>query len=840
MRVPLSWLAEYVDLPANVSPELVMAELVKVGLEEEGIHRFEVTGPVVVGQVLAFDAEPQTNGKTIRWCQVRVAPEGAKAADGGADVRGIVCGASNFEVGDKVVVCLPGSALPGDFKIAARSTYGHTSDGMLASARELGLSEDHAGILRLGEIGLDPKVGTDAIELLGLDDQAAEVNVTPDRGYCFSIRGIAREYSHATGADFRDPTGNAHPEFGSGYSLTVEDQKPIREQIGCNRFVVRAVTEIDPNRPTPAWMVARLKLAGMRSISLTVDITNYVMLELGQPTHAYDLDKLSGGISVRRAKAGESLKTLDGQVRKLDPEDLLITDESGPIGLAGVMGGETTEVDSNTTRVLVEAARFDPISIARSARRHKLSSEASKRFERGVDPRLAEFAVARVVQLLEVHAGGVGSSIGADFSALEQPHPLFLPQNFATELVGVSYAPEQVVESLSAIGCVVAHVSDGYEVIPPSWRPDLTHKTDLVEEIARIQGYHLIPSRLPVAPPGRGLTKRQQGRRLVVNTLAAAGHIEVLNYPFVGSAANQWFTDHGTDRVITLANPIQEDAKEMRTRILPGLMDAAKRNIDRGFQNLAIFEEGSVFHPEAPLKKTDHIPVGNELPSAATLKLLNDAVPAQPKHIAGLFTGRRITSQVGVAEVLADYRDAVQAVRVIAKSLGLEVAFVQAQSRGFHPGRCASVQLINGGKSRSVGFVGEVDPVLTRAIDLPRRVAAFELNLDEAIALSPEVISADPIWVMPAATQDLSLVVPIGVAAADLLQVIKVGAGELLEAVELVDDYRGENVAAGHKSLTFALRFRASDRTLTQAEATEAKDQAVALAAEKFGAQQRA
>ena len=269
-------------------------------------------------------------------------------------------------------------------------------------------------------MGLDPKVGTDAMELLNLEDVAAEVNVTPDRGYCFSIRGVAREYSHATKTLFRDPIGHAQPEHVEGFSLQIADQAPIRGQVGCDRFYVRAIKDLDATVPTPAWMVTRLKLAGMRSISLIVDITNYVMLELGQPTHAYDLDKLQGGITVRRAQANETLKTLDGQVRKLHPEDLLICDDSGPIGLAGVMGGESTEVDSNTKNVLIEAANFDPISIARTARRHKLSSEASKRFERGVDPMIADNAAARVVQLLEVHALGEGNILGAEFNQLEQ------------------------------------------------------------------------------------------------------------------------------------------------------------------------------------------------------------------------------------------------------------------------------------------------------------------------------------------------------------------------------------------------------------------------------------
>ena len=430
MRVPLSWLAEAANIRPSDTAEDVMAELVKVGLEEEGVHRFDVTGPLVVGEVLEFVAEPQSNGKTIRWCQVRVAPNGMKAADGGEDVRGIVCGASNFEVGDKVVVCLPGSVLPGNFSIAARSTYGHISDGMLASGRELSLNDDHGGILVLQKMGLDPKVGTDAIELLFLNDSAAEVNVTPDRGYCLSIRGVAREYSHATNTLFRDPIGHAHPEHVDGFSIRLEDKSPIRGKDGCDRFAVRVVRDLDATRPTPPWMVARLKLAGMRSISLIVDITNYVMLELGQPLHAYDLDKLTGGIIVRRANSGETVVTLDGQDRKLDPEDLLITDESSILGIAGVMGGQHSEVSETTKNVLIEAAHFDPVSIARSARRHKLPSEASKRFERGVDPAVAPHAIARVVQLLEVHALGTGDALGADVNHIEPAAAIALPVSY--------------------------------------------------------------------------------------------------------------------------------------------------------------------------------------------------------------------------------------------------------------------------------------------------------------------------------------------------------------------------------------------------------------------------
>ena len=837
MRVPLSWLAEYVDLPSDATPEGVMAELVKVGLEEEGTHGFDVTGPVVVGQVIEFTPEEQSNGKTIRWCQVRVAPVGAQAADGGEDVRGIVCGASNFEVGDKVVVCLPGAVLPGGFAIAARKTYGHVSDGMMASSRELGLSDDHAGIIRLHELGLDPKVGADALELLQLSETAAEVNVTPDRGYCFSIRGVAREYSHATGCEFRDPIGNAHPEAVSGFALTMDDKAPIRDRIGSEHFTLRAVRNIDASRPTPPWMVARLKLAGMRSISLVVDITNYVMLELGQPLHAYDLDKLVGGITVRRALAGETLKTLDGQERKLDPEDLLICDDAGPIGLAGVMGGERTEFSTDTKHVLIEAAHFDPISIARSARRHKLPSEASKRFERGVDPNLGPAAVARVVQLLEVHAHGEADSLGAEVRAEVAAKPIWLPEDFASIHVGVEYSSEEISSTLQLIGCVVAVVDGGFEVIAPSWRPDLTHKTDLVEEVARITGYDRIPSRIPVAPPGRGLTQRQRMRRSVLNQLAAPGMVEVLNYPFLGEAANKWFGQKGA--AVTLANALQGDAAQMRTSILPGLLESAKRNISRGLTDVALVEEGTVFLP-APGKAVAELPSGVELPSAETLALLNASIPEQPRHLGIVLTGNRVAQQVNVPAEAFDYTDALAAARTAAHAVGVDLEVRQAAPQGFHSGRTAELSAVIAGEQIRVGYAGELDPTLAASIDLPRRVAVVELDLEKLYAAAPAVVTASHVHTMPAATQDLSLVVDLSVVAGELQNSIADGAGSLLESIRLVDDYRGANLTDGKKSLTFALRFRAADRTLTQAEASEARDAAVKLVAERFGAELRA
>jgi phenylalanyl-tRNA synthetase beta chain len=586
-------------------------------------------------------------------------------------------------------------------------------------------------------------------------------------------------------------------------------------------------------------MVARLKLAGMRSISLIVDITNYVMLELGQPLHAYDLDQLTGGITVRRAKAGETAKTLDGQERKLSPEDLLITDDKQILGIAGVMGGESTEVSNSTKNVLIEAANFDPISIARSARRHKLPSEASKRFERGVDTQVGPYAIARVVQLLEVHANGAGDQLGADVNNVVPPKAIQLPTDFASTLVGVDYSHEETVSTLEAIGCVVASVDGGFEVFAPSWRPDLKHKTDLVEEIARITGYDRIPARLPVAPPGRGLTSRQKQRRSVLSALAFGGVVEVLNYPFQSETSNRWFAEQNA-HAVRLANPIQEDAPELRLSLLPGLIDAAKRNLSRGLTDLALFEEGSVFIPTSKVVETDDLPVGFERPSEKQLEAVSDTIPNQPKHIAAVFLGDRVQQQVALKAISYDYSDAIQAARALARAVGLEIVTRQASPKGFHPGRTAELTVNSGENIVVIGYAGELDPTLAVSNDLPRRVAALEINLEKLYSVAPDVIQAAPIFTFPAATQDLSLILDESVVAGDVQQVIRTSAGELLEEVRLIDNYRGANIGEGKKSLTFALRFRATDRTLTQVEATEARDTAVAAVNLKFGAQLRA
>ena len=836
MRVPLSWLGEFVELPGDVSLESVHAALVSVGFEEEDVHVGDVTGPLVVGQVLEFTPEPQKNGKTINWCQVAVGPNASTEPD---DVRGIVCGAHNFVVGDKVVVSLPGAVLPGPFPIAARKTYGHVSDGMIASSRELGLGDEHDGILVLSSLGLDPEVGTDAIALLGLDEAAVEINVTPDRGYAFSIRGVAREYSHATGATFRDPASLVSPTPSSGFPVVVDDQAPVRDRVGVQTFTTKVVRGIDATLPTPPWLASRLRLAGVRSISLPVDVTNYVMFELGQPIHGYDLDKVSGGLSVRRAAPGERLETLDGQVRDLHAEDLVIADESGAVGLAGVMGGASTEIGATTTDVLVEAATFDPTSIARTARRHKLPSEASKRFERGVDPQVAEAAAQRVVDLLVELAGGTSDALGSRWDASTPPDAITLPVDRAARLMGVDYTTDEVVGALRAVGCVVVESGEGWQVTPPTWRSDLRTSADLVEEVARITGYDRIPSVLPVAPPGRGLSREQKLRRRVAASLAAAGSVEVQAYPFVRPDQNAAFgsidgSDTGsTVPAVTLANPLDSAAPQLRRSLLPGLLDVVRRNTSRGLVDVSVFESGTVFLPvEGTTYGTAEVPAGAQRPGDELLGQLAASLPAQPRHLAVAVVGDAIERQPGQPAVVAGLADVLDDLRVAVRAAGAEAVFRTGRHPSLHPGRTAEV-LVAG---EVVGVAGELLPTVSAELDLPRVVAVAEIDLDRVLALSDVPVQPTAISSYPAATQDLSLVVGVDVAAGDLLETVREGAGELLESVRLVDDYRGTGLPEATKSLTFALRFRADDRTLTAAEATEAKQGAVRLAGERSGA----
>jgi phenylalanyl-tRNA synthetase beta chain len=852
MRVPMTWLADHVDVPAGTTAEQVAADLVRVGLEEEGIHGGDTTGPVVVGRVLSAEPEPQKNGKTIMWCRVDV---GAHGPDGTTEPRGIVCGAHNFAAGDLVVVSLPGAVLPGGFAIAARRTYGHVSDGMICSARELDLGDDHEGIIVLDRLGIDLSgvaPGDDALGLLGLTEQTVEVNVTPDRGYCLSVRGVAREYSHATGRAYRDPVADLAPapSTGPGHEVRLTDDAPIRGHRGCHRFVARVVRGIDPTAASPAWLQRRLTQAGMRPISLAVDVTNYVMLALGQPLHAYDLGLVSGPVVVRRARPGEKLRTLDDVERSLHPEDLLITDSgdgqegSRILGLAGVMGGADTEVSAATSDVLIEAAHFDPGTVGRTARRHRLPSEASKRFERGVDPQLPPAAAELAVRLLVEHGGGTVDPAWTDVAELAPPTPVEMAAGFPARLVGVPYTADEVVAVLQEIGCTVERVAaDGPErlvVTPPSWRPDLTGAPELTEEVARLRGYADIPERVPRPPAGTGLTHGQRTVRRVREHLASGGMVEVLSYPFVAPGAHDALelpADDSRRRALRLANPLSDEQPEMRTNLLTPLLDTAVRNLGRGETDLAVFEVGLVVRPSAEQVHAG-IPGVDARPSDEELAALDAAIPDQPHRLAAVLSGQAEPAGWQGPGRAVGWADAVDVARQVASVAGVRLLVTPDDHAPWHPGRCAALHLDGTAEAQGalIGHAGELHPRVLARLGLPPRTCAVELDLGALVAAGEgHVTAAEPLSRQPLAKEDLALVVDAAVPASAVESALVVGAGDLLESIRLFDVYTGSQVGEGRKSLAYALRFRAPDRTLTAEEVAEARAGAL-RAAEAVGA----
>lgn len=831
MRVPLSWLREYVDLPATETGRDVQAKLVAVGLEVETVEQIGagLKGPLVVGKVLTIE-ELEGFKKPIRFCTVDVG-----TANGTGEPQEIVCGARNFAVGDKVVVVLPGAVLPGDFAIAARKTYGKTSHGMICSTDELGMGDDGTH----GIIVLPPEheAGTDAIELLQLVDEVLDIAVTPDRGYCLSMRGVARETAIAYGLPLRDPALLDVPAP-NGYGYPVE----VADPVGCSRFTARTVVGLQPETRSPIWMQRRLQKAGMRPISLAVDVTNYVMLELGQPLHAYDRTRIDGPIGVRRAHQGEKLTTLDGTVRVLDAADLVITDNRGPIGLAGVMGGANTEIadaaeGTRTTEVVIEAAHFDAISIARTARRHKLSSEASKRFERGVDPEAAAAAAQRTVDLLVLLAGGTAEAGVTEVTAPSGPRTITMAADHPDKVAGVAYGRETVVRRLQEVGCDV-YGQDELLVTAPSWRPDLGEPNDLAEEVIRLEGYENLPSTLPTPPSGRGLTDRQRLHRRIGRALAAAGYVEALNYPFTGEAVlDQLGLDADDDRrrTVRLVNPLSDEEPSLRTTLLPGLLGALRRNDGRGSHDLALFETGLVFRPTGQETKPVRLPVDRR-PSDEEIAALDAALPRQPRHAAVVLAGAREQAGWWGKGRPADWADSVEAARTIAREAGAELTVRAGRYAPWHPGRCAALYVTVDGEETLFGHAGELHPRVIKELHLPERTCAMEVGLDVLEQAVDGALQAPRISTFPVATQDVALVVGQDVPAAEVEQALREGAGELLESLRLFDVFTGEQIGGGHKSLAYALRFRAADRTLTVEEATAARDAAVALAAERTGA----
>ena len=831
MRVPYSWLREVLAAGSpgwDVAPGDVAETLVRIGHEvEEVITLGPVDGPLTVGRVSAIE-EVTGFKKPIRACLVDV---------GEGKPREIVCGATNFVVGDLVVVALPGATLPGGFAIASRKTYGRTSDGMICSAAELGLGADHSGILVLPPETAEP--GADGAGVLGLDDVILHLAITPDRGYCMSVRGLAREIACAYDLNFIDPAGDDAvkplPVEGEAWPLTVDADTGVR------RFALRPVTGLDPAAVSPWWLQRRLLLAGIRATSPAVDATNYVMLEFGHPMHAHDRDRISGALGVRFARPGETVVTLDDIERRLDPADVLIVDDKATAAIGGVMGAATTEVRDDSADVLLEAAVWDPAGVSRTQRRLHLPSEAARRYERAVDPAISVAALDRCAALLAEIAGGVVSPTLTDWRG-DPPRedwslpPIRIGVDLPDRFAGVAYAPGATARRLGQIGADVLAEGDTLTVTPPSWRPDLLQPADLVEEVMRLEGLEAIPSVLPAAPAGRGLTAVQKRRRAVGKSLAGAGYVEILPTPFLpADVFDLWGLPADDLRRTTthVLNPLEADRPALATTLLPALLEALGRNVSRGLVDAALFALAQVVQPTEETRGVELIPVRRR-PTDAEIAMLDASLPRQPQHVAAVLTGLREPRGPWGPGRRVEAADAFEAARIVARASGIDVRLRAVQHLPWHPGRCAEVLV----GETCVGHAGQLHPAVIERSGLPRGTCAMELNLD-AIPIV-EVLAAPRVSPFPAVFQDVSLVVPADVPAQAVADAVREGAGELLEDLQLFDVFTGPQIGDDRKSLTFALRFRAPDRTLTEDDASAARDAAVRRAAEAVGAELRA
>lgn len=820
----------------KVTPEELDSGYVRVGFETEGYENLpETTGPLVIGKVEEIEELTQFK-KPIRYCQVNVGD-----ANGTGELQGIICGARNFRLGDHVVVALPGAELPGGFKIAARETYDHISNGMLCSAAELGFAEKSDGIITLGE-EYGQYIGQDARKLIALADTVFDVNITPDRGYALSARGLTREIASAFDLEFadvaQDPSvagidvsGVPAPE---GALINID----LREETKAQRFGLRKVSGIDPNARTPFWMERELMLSGQRAVNPATDVTNYVMLLLGAPMHAFDANLVKGDLVVRNAEEGEKFETLDHVQRTLSAGDVLICDDNGIQSMAGVMGGTSTEIMDETTDVYFESAIWDPITVARTSRRHKLSSEASRRFERGVDPAIVEVALDVACALLVEIAGGTIESGRTLVGDVAKPQQITMRASKPSEYAGVEYSRETIVQRLREVGCTVEEQGENLLVTPATWRTDITMDVDLIEEVLRLEGLEDIPTILPTPVGGRGLTPAQKRRRAIGHGLAYAGYAEVLPSPFIANDTfDVWGLDADDDRrrTVSVQNPLESDKAILSTTLLPNMLEAIGRNVARGRADLALFGLQQV-----SFKRADSSPMPSveQRPADDVVKELRESLPEQPLHVATVATGN-IEHEGPWGEGRAfTYADAIESARQVARAAGVEIELEAAEQLPWHPGRCAAVKAVVDGESIIVGYAGELHPQVLEALNLPARTCAMEI--DVTALPTDELFPAPVLSAFPALRQDIALIVDESTPAEEVRKVVEEGAGELLEAVELFDVFRGEQLGEDKKSLAFKLIFRADDRTLTDEEANEHRLAAAELVKQRLGAEMRA
>ena len=802
MLVSLRWLQDYVDIPWS-APELA-DRLTMSGAKVEGIRELgqELHG-VVAGRIAALERHPAREDLHV----VTVDLGGRRVVS--------VCGAPNVAAGMMVAVALPGARLPGLSRpVAVSEVAGVRSEAVLCSEAELGLSDDHAGLMRLPE---EVQPGTELAEALGLDDAVIEFEIYPNRPDCLSVIGVAREVAALTGGTVREPDRTVkEEEVASAELAAVEVHAPDL----CPRYIARVVEGVRVG-PSPAWMQQRLRAAGMRPINNVVDVTNFVMLELGQPLHAFDRARLAGSrIVVRRARRGETMRTLDGVLREFTEDDLLICDAEKPVAVAGVMGGEETEVSAATTSVLLESATFDPTSVRKTARRLGMRTEASHRFEKGLHPVLAELAIDRAAHLLAQLAGGRVAAGRIDVAQpMEEPVILSIRPERVNELLGTRLAAAEMARLLRSLHFDVTLAEDGslMQVRVPWFRRDVRQECDIVEEIARLYGYDRIEATLPKgASLQGGLAWPLDEIERVRARLVAAGLRESITYSFISPKSFDRLglpADDELRRAIPLRNPLSEEQSVMRTTLMGSLLEAASLNERRHGEDVRLFELAKVY-------------VADSLPLTS--------LPEERWTLGIVLSGAATTSVWGAARPV-DFFDLKGAVEAVAETLRIDVSFEPARHPALHPGRTAQV-LVDG---EAVGILGEVHPVVARAHSLRRRTYLAEIALERLLKAPRRPRRHRALPRFPAVARDLALLVPMDVPARRVEEVLVAAAGEHLRSLELFDVYQGQQVPEGMRSIAYTLTFQADDRTLTDEEINAAQERVAARLKEELGVEVR-
>jgi phenylalanyl-tRNA synthetase beta chain len=798
MQFSESWLRTFVD--PDLSTEALAHTLTMAGLEVEEVRRAAPAfAGVVVAEVAAVAKHP--NADRLSVCRVDA---------GTGRLLDIVCGAPNVRAGMRVPCALVGARLPGEggqpFEIKAAKMRGVESQGMLCSARELGLSDDHSGLLALAA---DAPVGADFRALRGLDDARLVLKLTPNRADCLSVLGVAREVAALTGAPLT-------PVPIPGIAAAIPDVFTVRISApqGCGRFAGRVIRNVDAAAPTPQWMVDRLEASGQRPISALVDVTNYVMLELGRPLHVYDLARLAGGIDVRFGRAGERLTLLNEQTVEVDATVLCIADDSGAIGLAGIMGGDSTKAGLDTRDIYLESAFFRPEAIAGRARRYGFASDASHRFERGVDFANNVDGIERATRLILDICGGTPGPTTDLVASLPARDPVRMRTARAAKVIGMPVSDDDAADVFDRLGFAARREPGAFVVTPPSWRFDIAIEEDLIEEVARVRGF----DRIPVAPPRvaaemRPVPETRRSAHALRTLLAAADYQEILSFGFVDAAWERDFA--GNAAPIRLLNPIANQLGVMRSSLLASLVATARYNANRKAARIRLFEIGRVFL---------------RAPDARAGELAVEGV-AQPQRLAGLALGPALDEQWGEARRDVDFYDVKRDVEMLLAPRA--AAFVKAEHTALHPGRSACVAI----DGDTIGWIGELHPRWQEQYELPAPAVVFELELEPLLdRRMPQYVEVSK---FPPVVRDRAVIVDEGVAAGDLIEAVKSFRPDLFRDVTLFDLYRGKGIEQGKKSVAFRVVMQDTDRTLTDAEADAVLAESQAVLARRFGAELR-